>query len=153
LAQELIAFFASARGVDVFWSPLSVTVLGGIILATILNSGSTEKERSKKSKGLTLTEVKELIQSELDKRPKQQSSPVNRPAGTTHSGDDSFIWVFVVGLIFLSVGYARFQDQVLDYSVIAATSLFGFWLATIVFSLFKGTISGGGWATYSASGN
>ncbi len=148
MVQELIALFASARGVNVFWSPLSVTVLGGIMLATILKSGSTKKERPKKSKGLTLTEVKELIQSELDKRPKQQPSPVNRPASTTQSGDDSFIWVFVIGLIFLSVGYARFQDQVLDYSVIAATSLFGFWLATVVFSLFKGTISGSGWATY-----
>lgn len=146
--QELIAFFASARGVDVFWSPLSVTVLGGVLLAIMLRGGSAEKERPKTGKGLTLTEVKELIQSELDRRPNQLSAPANRPASTRQSGDDGFVWIFSIGLIFLSVGYARFQDQVLDYSVIAATSLFGFWLATVVFSLLKGTISGRGWAIY-----
>jgi hypothetical protein len=147
LFQELLIFFASARGVDVFWSPLSVAIIAGVILAIILKSGNTPKERSNKSKGLTLTEVKTLVQSELDKRPIQRPA-TPRAASSQQTTDDSFIWVFVIGLVFLAVGYARFQNQVLDYSVIAATSLFGFWVATVVFSLIKGTISGKGWVTY-----
>ncbi|MFM5368305.1 hypothetical protein ACET9U_00905 [Aeromonas veronii] len=143
-----MVFFASARGVDVFWSPLSVTVLGGLILAILLRNGSTDKEAIRRNKGLTLTEVKNLIQSELDNRPRQQSIHVQSSNSKNQSGNDDFFGFFVIGLVFLSVGYARYQNQVLDYSVVAATSLFGFWVATILFSLFKGTISGRGWATY-----
>lgn len=145
--QELLIFFSSARGVDVFWSPLSVAILAGLILAIVLKSDSSKEKNSKGSKGLTLSEVKILVQSELDKRSKPQPATI-RTTRVSQSTDNSFIWVVVMGLVFLSVGYAKYQNQVLDYSVIAATSIFGFWATTVIFSLLKGTISGKGWATY-----
>lgn len=58
MLQELLIFFSSARGVDVFWSPLSVAILAGLILAIVLKSDSSKEKNSKGSKGLTLSEVK-----------------------------------------------------------------------------------------------
>ncbi|EGR1752209.1 TPA: hypothetical protein ACX3GK_004464 [Vibrio parahaemolyticus] len=146
MLQELLIFFSSARGVDVFWSPLLVAILAGLILAIVLKSNNSKE---KNSKGLTLSEVKVLVQSELDKRPRSKPQPaMARTTRASQTTDDSFVWVVVMGLVFLSVGYAKFQNQVLDYSVIAATSIFGFWAATVIFSLLKGTISGKGWTTY-----
>lgn len=149
--KELVNFFTSTRGVDVFWSPLLVTVIGGIILAIILRSDrAPQKKRNKKNNGLTLGEVRELIRSELDQRPKQQTTPRQRPSNF-QSDDNSLIVLISIGLIFLSIGYARFQEQVLDYSVIVATSLFGFWITTVIFALLKGTISGISWTIYTVS--
>jgi len=146
--QNLMNFFASSRGVDVFWSPLAVTVIGGIFLAIILKDKSKTQENNHKLTGSTIGEVTRLIAEELDKRPKHSSNTVSRRSNSNRRGDDNAIVFFVGALFFLAIGYAKHQNQVLDYSVIAATSLFGFWMATLVFSLIQGTISGTGWTIY-----
>ena len=150
MIQEILVFFTSTRGVDVFWSPLSVAILGGLVLAIILRIGSKSEKSDSNKKGLSLTEVRDLIQSELESRPRppRPTSSRNNKSTQNNNDDEGVIWLLVVGLLFLAVGYARYQNYVLDYSVIAATSLFGFWVATVIFSLLKGTISGSGWAIY-----
>lgn len=155
MIQEVIVFFSSARGVDVFWSPLSVAILGGLILAIILRNENKPDKGKADDKGLSLTEVRGLITSELDRRPskvpKTQSSLPPRNNNSIQSNNEGVFGLLVVALLFLAVGYARYQNLVLDYSVIAATSLFGFWVATVLFSLVKGTISGWGWVIYTVA--
>lgn len=149
MIQEILVFFTSTRGVDVFWSPLSVAILGGLVLAIILRSGSKSEKSDSDRKGLSLTEVRDLIKSELGSRPRPPRPASSRnDKSTQNNNDEGVIWLLVIGLLFLAVGYARYQNHVLDYSVIAATSLFGFWVATVIFSLLKGTISGSGWTIY-----
>lgn len=151
MAQEFLGFFTSARGVDVFWSPLSVAVLGGIILSILLSTGRKQQGSHRDEKGLTLAEVRKLIQEELSSRPSPVGyAPPRRPS--SNQGDNEGFIIVVGGILALmSVGYARNQDLVLDFSVVVATAIFGFWIATVLFSLSKGTISGRGWAIYASS--
>ncbi len=162
MSHELLVFFTSPRGVDVFWSPLVITILGGVILALILNSSDKPKKAkkekknkySKNDKGLSIKEVQRLIKKEIDKRlilQSQQYQPLPPRNSVSSTNDEQIIWIIGFFLLALTIGYAKYQSQVLDYSVIGATSLLGFWMGTIIFSIIKGTISGKGWIIYTTT--
>lgn len=145
----LMQFFISARGVDVFWSPLAITVIGGVIVALILkNDGSNAPHNG----GLSLSDIRVLIEAELAKRKNANQLAAFqkvRQNQRKNSNDEGSVLGGVVALLFLAVFYARNQAAVLDYSVMTATAIFGFWFAGIVFSMMSGTLSGRGWAVYS----
>ncbi|WP_143518110.1 hypothetical protein [Pseudomonas sp. PIC25] len=148
----LAQFFTSARGVDVFWSPLAITVIGGLIVTLILKKDGSQNTSNRG--GLSLSDIRTLIEAELAKH-RYANQPVARqqtPRPKRRNGEDEgVVGGCFIALIFLSVFYARNQAAVLDYSVMAATSLFGFWFAGIVFSIISGTLSGRGWAIYATS--
>ncbi|BBA33286.1 hypothetical protein sS8_1326 [Methylocaldum marinum] len=114
----LAQFFASARGVDVFWSPLAITVIGGLIVALVLKKeGSKDTSRSG---GLSLSDIRALIEAELAKQKyaNQPVAPQQIPRSQRRNGDEEgVVWGGVITLVFLAVFYARNQAAVLDYSV------------------------------------
>lgn len=149
--QVILAYFVSARGIDNFWVPLLVAVLAGIILAVVDRNNTVRVHEDKSERELSTKQVREIIRDEIS-RLAAASSLSNSPVSKSHNkNDEDIVWLLFGGLVFLATFYARYQSLVLDYSVMAATSLAGFWLSAIIFTIVSGTLSGKGWALFIVS--
>lgn len=141
------------KSATVFWFPLLVNVLGGGFVAWLVKSRDQGTSSRPQSTGLTLEEVRRLIREEIDRIKGREPSP--RPSGSGGSAsrkdDDGWPVILAVGLMFLAIFYAKHQQIILDYSVFAATSLFGFFVASVLVSVLGGTLVGSAWIRYTLS--
>lgn len=146
MVHNFIDIFGSSKVMEIFWLPLSVNIIAGILLAWLLRG---KDDASRRHSGLTLNTVHQYISHEFART--DVNVHVNhhqhQTASTLQKEDPTFA-IILLGLAVLTVGYVKYQDTILYYSVMAATSLFGFWLANIMFSYFSGTLQGRGWLYY-----
>lgn len=159
ILDTLMNNFFSSKVVDDIWLPLLVSTFSGVLVSLLVKSNETQvsvrvdqRADHRRHRGLTLTDVRQLIQEEIIKvgQPSPGRQPSRTQAGNSTNGDDGPI-AMLCGLILLAGVYAQYQQVILYYSVIAAISLFGFWIASVTVSVLGGILVGRDWIVYATS--
>ena len=161
ILDTLMNNFFSSKVVDDIWLPFLVSTISGVFVSLLVKSNDVqasvrgdqrENHHNGGQKGLTLGDVRQLIEAEIAKV--RQSSPGRQPSvsqtSNSTNGNDGLV-AMVCGLILLAGVYAQYQQVILYYSVIAAISLFGFWIASVSVSVLGGVLAGRDWIVYATS--